>query len=78
MNTLRPVRLKIAWGQWPKGWVFTAMPNSQSSEMVRLGTAEYVVEALESPMNRAMTGLTEVIRRRGRPPRQQGIGHGEV
>jgi hypothetical protein len=42
MNTLKLVRLKHAWQQWPKGHVFTAMPAAQAQHMIAAGQAEYV------------------------------------
>lgn len=55
MNTLRPVRLKLAWQSWPKGHVFTAMPAAQAQHMVSAGQAEYDDEQVKgSPVDRMM------------------------
>ena len=55
MNTLRPVRLKLSWMQWPKGHLFTAMPAAQAQLMVAGGQAEYADrEVKASPINRMM------------------------
>lgn len=49
MNTLKPVRLKIAWAHWPKGHVFTAMSAGQAEVMVGRGVAEYATEVVAAP-----------------------------
>lgn len=38
---MRLVRLRAAWREWPKGYVFTAMPAGQAQVMVERGLAEY-------------------------------------
>lgn len=62
MNTLKPVRLKIAWGQWSKGHVFTEMSAGQAEVMVARGIAEYATQDIASPVNRMMAP----VRRAGR------------
>ena len=52
MNTLKPVRLKLAWQGWPKGHIFTAMPAAQAQHMVAAGQCEYVTAAMASPVDR--------------------------
>lgn len=55
MNTLKPVRLKLAWQSWPKGHVFTSMPAAQAQHMVAAGQAEYADEQVKaSPADRMM------------------------
>lgn len=55
MNTLKPVRLKLAWQHWPKGHVFTAMPAAQAQHMVAAGQCEYVTEDIPAaPVDRMM------------------------
>ena len=55
MNTLKQVRLTLAWQSWPKGHVFTAMPAAQAQLMVTVGQAEYVTEDIAaSPVDRMM------------------------
>ncbi len=66
MNTLKPVRLKIAWQQWPKGHVFTAMPAAQAQHMIAAGQAEYATEVVSAaPADRMM----RPARRGGKPLR---------
>jgi hypothetical protein len=62
MNTQRPVRLKIAWGPWSKGHVFTAMTNGQAQIMIQRGIAEYATAVVPaSPVNRMMTAAKSAI-----------------
>lgn len=64
MNTLRPVRLKIAWGDWSKGHVFTAMSAGQAEVMVKRGMAEYATEMVAvSPVTRAVKRVGYAIGR---------------
>ena len=58
MTTLKPVRLKMAWSQWSKGHVFTAMPGGQARTLIDRGIAEYVTEDVKAaPINRMLTAL---------------------
>lgn len=54
MNTLKPVRLKIAWQGWPKDHVFTAMPAAQAQVMIAAGQAEYLTTPMAAPVDRMM------------------------
>ncbi len=67
MNTLRPIRLRLAWRQWPKGHIIPEMPAAAAQMMVEAGQAEYVTTPiLNSPANRMMVA-EPVKRKRGRP-----------
>lgn len=60
MNTLRPVRLRLAWQHYPKGHVFTAMPAAQAQLMVQAGQAEYVTKDVPAaPADRMMRSGNE-------------------
>lgn len=54
------VRLKMAWGQWSKGHVFTDMPGGQARTLIARGIAEDVsavdgeARAMTSPVNRML------------------------
>lgn len=54
------VRLKIAWGQWSKGHVFTDMPGGQARMLIARNIAEEASEdasakvVLQSPADRMM------------------------
>lgn len=70
MNTLKPVRLKLAWRHWPKGHVFTAMPAAQAQHMIAAGQAEYLNENIPSaPLDRMMRPADGVRRDKRRAAR---------
>lgn len=58
------IRLKMAWGQWSKGHVFTNMPGGQARTLIARGVAEVppteeaspaaAKSAFRSPADRAM------------------------
>lgn len=55
MNTLRPVRLRIAWQDYAKGHVFTAMPAASAQDLVQRGLAEYVEREIDrAPVDRML------------------------
>ena len=65
MNTLRPVRLKIAWQQWPKGHVFREMPAAQAQHMIAAGQVEYLTEDIPAaPNDRMMRPQNRPVRSR--------------
>jgi hypothetical protein len=51
-------KLKIAWGQWPKGHVFDDMPGGQARTLIARGVAEEIsgetTKAMASPVDRMM------------------------
>jgi len=66
MNTLKLVRLKLAWQGWPKGHVFTTMPAAQAQVMIAAGQAEYATQDMPAPVDRMMRPDDSVRRGRGR------------
>lgn len=66
MNTLKPVRLKHAWQEWPKGHVFTAMPAAQAQVMVAAGQAEYATKEMSAPVDRMMRPADAIKRKPSR------------
>ncbi len=53
------VRLKMSWGQWSKGHVFSEMPGGQARTLIARNIAEEVptvARAMDAPINRMMRG----------------------